>query len=273
MAALRAASRAAAFLLLNLTLVPIYLLALGFGAPARRALVRLWCRATCAILGVTLRVHGAGFRACPTLFVANHVSYIDIPVIGALLDARFIAKSEVASWPLFGQLGQLTQTLFVRRRRRDALIQRNELATRMQHGQSFVLFAEGTSSDGLSVLPFKTSLLSVAEPWVLDRAVAVQSLTLCYVAWRDGTPIGRSNCDLYAWHGDAELIPHLWRVLRAPGVTIEVGFEAPVLSWTVESRKRLGAELQRSTVQRLEMLRREGLAAIPADDDTAMQHA
>jgi 1-acyl-sn-glycerol-3-phosphate acyltransferase len=269
----RALWRAAAFLALNLTSVPAYLLLVGFGAPPRRWLIRLWCRATCALLGVTLRLHGTPFTACPTLYVANHVSYIDVVVLGALLDARFIAKAEVARWPLFGQLGALTQTFFVRRRPREALIQRNALAARLRAGHSFVLFAEGTSSDGLAVLPFKTSLLSVAEPWVLDRPVAVQAVTLCYRSWEDGTPIGRDNCDLYAWYGDTELVPHLWRVLGAKGVVIEVGIAAPVLSWAVTGRKQLGAELQGVVAQKLETLRQQDTVAVPTHGATSAQHA
>lgn len=259
MADIRALWRAGAFLSLNLVLVPIYLLLVLSGARPRRWLVGLWCRATCAILGVSLRIDGHPFVACPTLFVANHVSYIDVPALGAVLDARFVAKAEVARWPLFGQLGLLTGTLFIHRRRTEALRQRNALAAAMRGGRSFVLFAEGTSGDGLSVRPFRTSLLSVAEPRVLDRPVAVQPVTLRYVAWRDGTPVDRRNCGLYAWHGEARLLPHLWRVLRAPGVAIEVAIGAPVLSWAVASRKQLGAALHRAVADRLTAPRPESM--------------
>ena len=133
---------------------------------------------------------GRPFAACPTVYVANHVSYLDVLVLGALLDGTFIAKSEIASWPLFGLLCRLTGTLFVRRHWRSALIQRNALAGRMRQGESFILFGEGTSSNGLGVLPIKTSLLSVAEPWILDCPVAVQPVTLIYARHADGMPIG-----------------------------------------------------------------------------------
>lgn len=273
MSVLRALARATAFVALNLTLVPIYLVAIGFGARPRRWLAALWCRATCAILGVTLRVHGTPFSLCPTLFVANHVSYIDVPVLGALLDARFIAKAEVAGWPLFGQLGQLAQTLFVRRRRSQALVQRNALARAMRAGHSFVLFAEGTSTNGLGILPFKTSLLSVAEPGVVDQPIAIQGVTLAYAAWRNGTPIDQDNCGLYAWFGDTDLLPHLWRVLKAPGVVIAVGIASPMLSWAVNCRKQLGAELQRTIARERELLIRQDFVPLSGQADAAMQHA
>ena len=98
-------------------------------------------------------------------------------------------------------------------------------------------------------------------------------MTLCYRAWRDGTAIGRDNCDLYAWHGDAQLVPHLWRVLGAPGVEIEVGIAAPVLSWAVADRKQLGAELQRTVGQQLDSLRQRGMITAPAEGAAAAQHA
>ena len=264
---LRAVGRGLAFAALNLVLVPLFLLVGVLNATLGRALIRLYCRATCLILGVAVRRAGEPFRACPTLYVANHVSYLDIVVLGALLDATFIAKMEVASWPLFGQLGRLTGTFFIRRRWRDALVQRNALAARMRAGESFVLFGEGTSTDGLAVRRFKTSLLSVAEPWILDRPVAVQAVTLAFLRLGDGTPIGPDNCDHYAWHGDAEFLPHLWNVLRREGLAVTVVLDAPVLSWSVASRKRLGAELEERIATNLAALRRG--ASVAADEPGA----
>ena len=270
---LRALARGLAFGALNLVLIPSYLLLGPLSAPLRRALIRLYCRVTCLILGVDVQCTGEPFRACPTLYVANHVSYLDIIVLGALLDATFIAKMEVAGWPLFGQLGRLTGTFFVRRHWRDALIQRNALAARMRAGESFVLFGEGTSTDGLSVRRFKTSLLSVAEPWILDRPVAVQGVTLAFLHLRDGTAIGPDNCDRYAWHGDAAFLPHLWRVLGQEGVAVTVVLDEPILSWAVTSRKRLGAELQGRIAANLAARRRTATAAAAAPAAALAQQA
>ncbi len=252
----RAVARGAAFLLLTAFLVPFALLALLADWPAGTRRVRwLWSRGTAALLGVRVSVAGGGrpFADCPTLFVANHVSYVDILALGAALGGggTFVAKSEIAGWAVFGTLARLTGTFFVRRHWRQALIQRNALAARMRAGESFVLFAEGTSTDGLGVRRFKTSLLSVAEPWVLDCPVAVQAVTLAYVRLADGTPIGPGNCDLYAWHGDAAFLPHLLGVLRADGVEVRVALHEPVLSWSVQSRKALGRQLHGQVAEAL----------------------
>jgi 1-acyl-sn-glycerol-3-phosphate acyltransferase len=242
----RAILRALLFLLVTLCLLPLFVLAGGVGMGLQPCLRRLWCGFCIRLLGLEVRYRGAPMGVCATLFVANHVSYLDILLLGARTDATFIAKAEVAGWPLFGTIGRAAGTFFIRRRWRDALIQRNTLAARLRAGESFVLFAEGTSSDGLGVLPLKTSLLSVAEPWILDRPIAVQPVALAYRRLRDGTPITATTCGRYAWFGDAEMVPHLWAMLHETGCVIEVVFGEPVLSWSVESRKILGPEIRRA---------------------------
>ena len=241
---LRGAVRGVSFLALTAFLFLLHLPAMLLGTRATLLVRRMWCRGTAWILGVRITVAGRPFADCPTLFVANHVSYLDVLALGVFVDGTFIAKSEIAGWPLFGTLGKITRTLFVRRHWRSALIQRNALAARMRQGESFILFGEGTSSNGLGVRPIKTSLLSVAEPWILDCPIAVQPLTLAYARLADGTPIGRGNCDLYAWHSDADFMPHLWSALQLAGVEIHVVAGDPVLSWSVKSRKALGRELR-----------------------------
>ena len=236
--------RALAFLVVTLTLLPLFAAAGLFGRSARQLIRKLWAQFCLRLLGLEVRYRGLPMQACATLLVSNHVSYLDIVLLAARTDATFIAKAEVARWPLFGTIGRAAGTLFIRRRWRDALVQRNTLAARLRAGESFILFAEGTSSDGLGVLPLKTSLLSVAEPWVLDRPIAVQPVTLAYRQLRSGQPITVRNCRRYAWCGDDALLPHLWALLHDDGCLIEVVFGQPVISWAVGNRKRLGRELR-----------------------------
>lgn len=241
---LRGVVRGVAFLLLTLLLLLLHVLTAPLGRRVLSRLKRAWCQGTCWLLNIRVTCDGQPFRDCPTLFVANHVSYVDILALGCFVDATFIAKSEVAGWPLFGLLGRRVGTFFVKRHWRQALIQRNALAARMRGGESFILFGEGTSTNGLAVRPFKTSLLSVAEPWILDCPVAVQGITLAYLRLGDGTPVSAENCDLYAWHSDAPFAPHLWNVLKLGGVEVQIALHEPVLSWSVRSRKALGRELR-----------------------------
>ncbi|MDX6750564.1 lysophospholipid acyltransferase family protein [Geminicoccaceae bacterium 1502E] len=240
---LRGVVRAAGLLAMTALLLVLRLVLLPFGRPASLVLRRLWCRGCCRLLGIELAVTGRSFDAAPTLLVANHAGYVDILALGAVLDATFIAKAEVARWPVLGLLARQCGTLFIRRDRRHALLQRNELAARMRRGESFVLFAEGTSSSGRTVQRFKSSLLSVLEPWVLDRPVAVQSAAIAYRRHdRAGPDSGHE--ERYAWWGDATLLPHLWRVLCLPGMRVELRLGEPVLSWDVRDRKQLAARLE-----------------------------
>ena len=248
---LRGALRGFLFLALTGLLLLVHLPAMMLGKRATLAVRRLWCRATAWILGVRATVTGRPFGACPTLYVANHVSYLDVLALGLLTHGTFIAKSEIAGWPLFGQLARLTRTMFVRRHWRQALVQRNALADRMRRGESFILFGEGTSSNGLEVRPIKTSLLGVAEPWIVNRPIAVQPVVLAYTRLADGSPVGPENCDLYAWHSQATFLPHLWSVLQLEGVEILVSAGEPVWSWSVASRKALGRCLRDQLQQEL----------------------
>jgi lyso-ornithine lipid O-acyltransferase len=257
----RGVVRATAFLSVTGVLVALYLCSWPFGAGARATLRRLWSRSVCFILGLRVVRTGEPFRACPTLYVANHVSYLDVVCIASFADATFIAKSEVAGWPFFGFIAKLAGTMFVRRHWRQALVQRNALAAQMREGGHFVLFGEGTSTNGLDVKPFKTSLLSVAEPWVVDRPVAVQPVTLVYLRFLDGTLVDATNTDLYAWWGSADMLGHLWRMLKLPGAVVEVHFGPPVLSWAVSSRKVLGRELHAQVLHTMRASRGQPLAA------------
>lgn len=261
----RAILRGMAFLAVTLCLLPIFVAAGAVATAPRNAVRRLWCRFCQRLLGLELRYRGEPVGVCATLFVANHVSYLDIVLLGARTEATFVAKAEVERWPLFGAIGRAAGTFFIRRRRQDALVQRNTLAARLRAGESFILFAEGTSTDGLDVLPLKTSLLSVAEPWILDRPIAVQPVTLAYRRLRDGTPIDARNCHRYAWFGEAALLPHLWAVLGDEGCVVDVVFGEPTLSWAVSSRKLLGRELRAALLAPLRPtgLRATGAAPIP----------
>ena len=213
---LRAVVRAIAFLSLTFFLIVTYPLAIAAGPAGRRLVRRVWCRTTCWILGLKVTCEGPPFASCPTLFVANHVSYLDVLAIGSFVDATFIAKSEVKAWPLIGFIASCSGTMFIKRHWRQALLQRNAIAARMRKGESFVLFAEGTSSNGLAVRPLKTSLMSVAEPWVLDCPVAAQSLTVAYTRLADGRAHDSTTCELYAWYDEMPFAPHLVASARRP---------------------------------------------------------
>src|SRR5476651_2348319 len=151
---LRGAIRLLSYLLLTLLLLPVHLLAvaLGLRTVANRLPV-LYHRTVCGILGIRVRVHGMRSVVTPTLFVCNHVSYLDIAVLGSLVPGSFVAKAEVATWPFFRTLAKAQRTIFVERTSSKASTSRDEMMRRLDTGDNLMLFPEGTSSDGTRVLP------------------------------------------------------------------------------------------------------------------------
>ncbi|MCB1742285.1 MAG: 1-acyl-sn-glycerol-3-phosphate acyltransferase [Gammaproteobacteria bacterium] len=219
-------------------MAPPFLLAQAVRLPGRSAYERLYYRLACWLLGVRLRCLGAVHRGRAVLYVSNHVSYLDIPVIGALTRATFVAKSEIANWPLVGFMSRMRGTAFVRRNSSDAVLQRTQLAARLENGESLILFPEGTSTSGRSVLPFKSALFASLYPGRDAQPIAdVQPVTLAYSGDAHGVPLSDTDRDLFAWYGDDELVPHLWSLLGRRGVTVDVVFHAPILPAEAEHRK------------------------------------
>ena len=207
-------------------------------------------RRCCKILGFRVERRGRQSREHPTLYVANHVSYWDIMVLGSLIRGSFIAKAEVATWPFFGWLAKLQRTVFVERRVKRTAEQRDEIQRRLVHGDDLILFPEGTSGDGNWVLPFKSALFSVAQSRVEERAITVQPVSIAYTRL-DGVPMGRYLRPLFAWYGDMELAGHLWRSVGMGFVTVVVEFHQPVTIEAFSSRKELSEHCHRCVVRGL----------------------
>ncbi|QFR34073.1 1-acyl-sn-glycerol-3-phosphate acyltransferase [Ancylobacter sp. TS-1] len=217
--------------LVTLIGIPLQWLCVTLGLPARRTIPRLYHRIVLALVGVRVRMVGTPSPARPLLIVSNHVSWLDIPVLGSRLPLCFVAKSEVAGWPGIGLLARLQRTIFVDRTSRSATGKvAGEMAARMNDGDPVVLFAEGTSSDGNRVLPFRSALIGAARQSMgaegTDGAT-IQPLAIAYVGL-GGLPAGRARRPLLAWYGDMDLAPHLMAVLRRGGVDVELHFGAPL---------------------------------------------
>jgi lyso-ornithine lipid O-acyltransferase len=240
-----AAGRAVALVLASIVLLMMAMLGALFAGRTPRPVARLWCATYCRIAGLKIETYGRVCDARPTLFVANHVSYLDIVVLGRLLDATFVAKAEVRRWPAIGFIAALGRTVFIDRARSLSAGQSTTLAERLRAGESLILFAEGTSSDGGRVLPFKSALFAAVSDPDLARQVRVQPVSIAYTRFRGGLPISHGQRPLYAWYGDMELVPHLWSVLGLPGARVEVRFHEPVSAAAFASRKELARHAER----------------------------
>ena len=187
-------------------------------------------------LGIRITVHGRPARKRSVLYVANHVSWADIPVLGARLRAAFVAKAEVGGWGMVGWLANLARTVYVERGRRSSTgEQRDAITERLAHGESVILFPEGTNSDGTHVLPFKSSLFAVAEG--LDD-VLIQPVTIAYTRV-NGLPVTRERLPDLAWIGDTELMPHAMAFMALGRVRAEIIFHPAVRPGDFADRKAL----------------------------------
>ena len=246
--ALRAAATVAALAPVIAFGIPLQTLILKFrlGDPTR--IPRLFHRYALRAIGVTTHVAGSPAEARPLLMASNHSSWLDILVLGAITPVSFVAKSEIASWPVFGSLARLQRSIFVDRARRTATSAvSREMAERMQAGDAVVLFAEGTSSDGNRVLPFRSALLGAAQQALGGEgagAVYVQPVSIAYVR-RNGLPLGLRTRSEIAWYGDIDFLPHLWAVLKNGSIDVMVTFGTPVRVDASANRKVLTRELER----------------------------
>lgn len=230
--------RLMAFFGLIAVLVPVQFVYNLFHTRNPYLISQLFHRTLMRALGFRLRVHGTIASSAPTLFVANHASYLDIPVLSALIPASFVAKAEVSGWPLIGFLAKMQNTIFVERRSVKAEQQRNVLRAELEKIRSLIVFPEGTSTDGLKVLPFKSSLFSIAEEGQGEIGLMVQPVSVVCTCL-DGLPITRGWRSLYAWYGDMTLVPHLWNVLKLGNFTVDVIFHPAVKPASFPDRKAL----------------------------------
>src|SRR6202140_326487 len=247
---IRVALIALAFFALTLLLLPFQLIGLGFDLRLQRSIPHLYHRILCALIGVRIREVGIRSTASPALILSNHVSWLDISVVSALSPVVFVAKSEVAGWPLLGWLAKLQRTVFINRQARHQTgAATREIAGRLLGGDAVVLFAEGTSSDGVRVLPFRSSLVGAVHhalgATTNHTHVIVQPMSLAYVGF-GGVPMGRGLRERVAWYGDADLIPHLLHVLASGAVDVTVTWgEATAYDMSAD-RKAIAREAEKS---------------------------
>jgi 1-acyl-sn-glycerol-3-phosphate acyltransferase len=236
----RAIIRAIPYVVVTLTLIPLQALAVAIGWSLAQRLPVFYHRICCRIMGMHVTIRGHRSRVRPTLFVANHSSYLDIMVLGSLVPVSFVAKAEIANWPFFGTLAKLQRSVFVDRERRNTHLQRDEMQKRIDSGENLMLFPEGTSDDGTTVKPSRSALLSVAERRVGpgQAPLTLQPVSVAYTRL-NGVPLGVGLRPLVAWYGDMELAPHLGRFLGLGDIEVVVEFHPTVTIESFGSRKAL----------------------------------
>ena len=193
----------------------------GWIAPAARArwnnlVFTVWARFNLWLLGARITVTGTPPKP-PFLLVANHLSYIDILVLASRLDAVFVSKASVRTWPLMGWATRLVRTVFIRRQiKRDIPRVLAEIHERLRHRQGVIVFPEGTSSAGIDLPPFRPALLEVAA----QGALPVDYASLAYRELPGESPAYLSVC----WWGGMAFPGHFLRLLSMPGFEASLTF-------------------------------------------------
>lgn len=207
-------------------------------APVRKrapAVVRLWATAALPLLGLRRSVTGAPM-AGEGVFVANHSSWIDIVALQSVTRVSFIAKAEISDWPGIGLIGRRIGTLFVERRASQARVHSDALGERLGAGDRLCLFAEGTSSDGRRVLPFKSTLFGALIDPAHGAGFRVQPVTVVFFA---RPPLPET---FYAWWGDMNFASHLFAVLAlSRNGQVRIAFRDPLEPGAFADRKALAA--------------------------------
>ena len=224
-------------------------LAIRFGWRLQRWLPVLFHRLFLRLFGLRIEVRGRPLSDGAVLVLANHVSWLDISVLGSLTPLSFVAKSEVAGWPVVGLFARMQRTVFIERGRRTQTAEVNRrVAQRLGQGDLIVLFPEGTTSDGNRVLPFRSALVGAAREALADPAlgsISLQPLAITYVR-RNGLPLSRRERPEIAWYGDMELAPHLAAFLRGGPFDARVTWGEPIPFAAETDRKRAAAEAERA---------------------------
>lgn len=191
--------------------------------PVRQRLTRWFLARLSRALPFRVSIAGQ-LPQTPMLWVSNHVSWTDIPLLGALQPLSFLSKAEVRTWPLAGWLAHKAGTLFIRRGAGDSSLVGQQLTRHLQRGRPLLIFPEGTTGDGLALRTFHGRLLASA----IDSGVALQPVAIRYL--RDGQP-----CSVAPFIGDDDLLSHLLRLLASRSGEVQIHLLPPIAT---QSRSR-----------------------------------
>ena len=232
---------------LTLALTPLQAILINTSHRLASRLAVLWHRFILRMLGIRVTIIGTPSRDHPLLLVSNHVSWKDILVLGSVKPLSFIAKADMKSWPVFGQLARLQRTIFVEReQRRKTGIQASEIAERMNDGDVIVLFAEGTTSDGNTLLPFNSSLIGAAQRALENSgqtSVAIQPIAIAYTRMH-GVALGRYFRPEAAWPGDVSLGSHIANIVKQGALDVELHFGDPIPFDETSNRKLITKQVE-----------------------------
>jgi len=225
---IRAVWRGAVGILWTIIACPVQAVMLALPGRGKVVFARAYWAMFCSLIGLSVRRIGVPAAGRPgdrrVVFVANHSSWLDIPVLGGQLEACFVSKDEIARWPGVNLVAKLGRTVFVTRTRGTTGRERDDMRARLIAGDNLLLFAEGTSSDGCRVLPFRSAFFSIAQG---EDPPLIQPVTVGYDRL-GGMPTGRRTRSVFAWYGDMDLARHFWQLAQWGGMRVTVQLHPPL---------------------------------------------
>jgi len=237
-----------------IVLMPLfYLVVQLLRVPGYKKLVPFFHAGTCRILGIGVEVSGEMSLAKPTLYVSNHISYVDIFILGQI-PAFFVAKSEVASWPVFGTLAEFQNTLFIERNPRKAKPQLEILKNHLRKGDSLTFFPEGTSTDGVHVESFKSTLFEAANLGDKVTRVAIQPVTVAYTHHAGKKIDNQAVRDHYAWYAKMPFLSHFLGLMPLKKVGAKIHYHPVCYLNDFASRKECADYCQKLVAEKLQQL-------------------
>jgi len=192
------------------------------------------------IVGLRLMVQGDVSAARPLLIVSNHVSYLDVVILGSVFPFRFTPKQEIAKWPAIGGICRLTGCVFVDRHVRGIQTSMQEVRAALQRGDVISLFPESTTGNGIEIGIFKPAFFHLADQPLGDAELTIQPAAISYTHV-GGLPIDSCQWPMVAWYGDMVLVPHLWELLKLGRIRATLVFLPPASLHQYGDRKGLAA--------------------------------
>ncbi|MDE2361651.1 MAG: 1-acyl-sn-glycerol-3-phosphate acyltransferase [Hyphomicrobiales bacterium] len=223
----------------------------GLRAGVRLRLASLLCKLGCRVLGLRVRTLGPIPLERPAMLISNHISWTDVLAFGSVAPVCFVARHDLADWPILGLLSRLFGTIFVERRRLRQIPQVNaEMAARMAAGDLVALFPEATTGDGTRLKPFHAVHLAAARDLLRERPeqnrVLIAPAAIVY-GRRRGLPLGRNGRSEVAWYGDSDFVPHLVDLIRDGGAECTISFR-PTFEFRSGDDRKAATRRARATI-------------------------
>jgi 1-acyl-sn-glycerol-3-phosphate acyltransferase len=257
----RAIRRGVSILAWTALAIPIQAVCLALPGTAKMKFAQIYWASFARLMGLRVRVIGQRARPAdgrPVIFVSNHSSWLDIPVLGGQLDACFIAKDDVAKWPVVRTIARLGRSVFVSRSRGSTGRERDSMVDRLAEGDNLILFPEGTTSDGSRVLPFRSAFFAIADA---SARPILQPISVVYDRLA-GLPTGRACRPLFSWYGDMDIASHFWQLAQHKGLRGTMLLHTPLDPAHFANRKDLANAVWRACADGAATLR-QNRPAVP----------